>query len=387
VNAAAPGETLFVDGGVHRGPLVIRGPLTLIGANAPVIDGGGSGSVVVIQGDGVTFRGFVVRNSGRQVTEEAAGIKVTGDRHLVENNDVHDVYFGIHIGGGAGQIVRGNRIAPGERYGARPGHGISVWHARETRIERNRIFDARDGIYLSFTEDVHASENEVTRCRYGMHSMYSQNAVLAGNALTENLLGAALMMSDRLVLRGNRITRHRQGTAAYGLLLKDIGDLTAEQNTILSNRIGIYAEGVPSQPMRRAVLVRNTIAANEVGLALQSNAALILTENRIAENLTDVRALGRQLSSGMRWSQGGRGNSWGEYRGFDGDGDGVGDLPHQLDDTMDGLLRRNPLVQAFLYTPAHRAIEAAARMFPLFRQAPLAVDEHPLMTPMQGGAR
>ena len=67
----------------------------------------------------MTFRGFAVCNSGTQVTEEAAGIKLSGDRHIVEGNDIRDVYFGIHIGNGAGQVVRGNRIVPGERHGAR----------------------------------------------------------------------------------------------------------------------------------------------------------------------------------------------------------------------------------------------------------------------------
>ena len=387
IDSAAPGTTVVVDGGVHRGPLVIRGPLTVVGTNRPVIDGGGRGSVVTIEGSGVTFRGFVVRNSGRQVTEEAAGIKLTGDRHVVEDNDVHDVYFGIHLGSGSGQVIRANRIAPGERHGARPGHGVSVWHARDTKILQNQVTAARDGIYLSFTENVEATGNTVTGCRYGMHSMYSQNAVFAGNTLSANLLGAALMMSDRLVLRGNRIDRHREGTAAYGVLLKDIGDLIAEDNTIVANRVGIYAEAVPSQPSRTAVIAGNVIAGNEVGLALQSNAALTVRGNRIAENLTDVRALGRQLSPGMRWSAGGRGNSWSQYRGYDADRDGRGDIPHRADDAMDALVRKNPLALAFLYTPAHRALEAAARMFPHYRQAPLLVDEHPLMTPPDGGGR
>jgi hypothetical protein len=48
---------------------------------------------------------------------------------------------------------------------------------------------------------------------------------------------------------------------------------------------------------------------------------------------------------------------------------------------MDELLRRNGMAQAFLYTPAHLALESAARMFPLFRQGPLLTDEHPLMSP------
>ncbi len=330
-------------------------------------------------GDGVTFRGFTVRNSGRQVTEEAAGIKVTGNRHRIESNTITQVYFGIHIGAGTGSVVQDNIITPGQSHGARPGHGISAWNLKDAQLLRNRISDARDGIYLSFTEHILVASNVITGCRYGLHSMYSQDARFENNEATGNLLGAALMMSDRLALRGNRIQQHREGTAAYGILLKDIGDLVAEDNHVLANRVGIYAEAVPSNPSRQAIFARNVIAGNEVGLALQSNAALTMTGNRIADNLTDVRPLGKQLSADMRWSQDGRGNSWGQYRGFDADRDGIGDVPYALHDAMDALVRRNPLIQAFLYTPAHLAIEAAARMFPLYRQAPLLVDSHPLM--------
>jgi nitrous oxidase accessory protein len=255
-----------------------------------------------------------------------------------------------------------------------------VWNLKVGKVVRNRISDARDGIYLSFTEGVVVAGNTVTRCRYGLHSMYSQQATFQSNDASDNLLGAALMMSDRLVLRDNRIARNREGAAAYGVLLKDIGDLIAEGNQIVGNRVGIYAEGVPANPAREAVFTGNTIAGNEVGLALQSTAALTVAGNRIAENLTDVRPLGRELSAGMRWSRDGRGNWWSQYRGYDANGDGIGDVPHRLDDAMDALVRRNPLVQAFLYTPAHLAVEAAARMFPLYRQRPVLIDDRPLMS-------
>jgi nitrous oxidase accessory protein len=137
---------------------------------------------------------------------------------------------------------------------------------------------------------------------------------------------------------------------------------------------------VSPDPSQSAVFQRNVIAGNEVGLALQSTAALTFTGNRIAENLADVRPLGRTLSAGMRWTSGGRGNSWGQYRGYDADGDGIGDVPHRVGDAVDALLRRNPLIQAFLYTPAHLALEAGARMFPLYSERPFAVDERPLMS-------
>ena len=106
-----------------------------------------------------------------------------------------------------------------------------------------------------------------------------------------------------------------------------------------------------------------------------------------ADNLTDVRALGRRLTPAMRWSRDGRGNSWSQYRGYDADRDGIGDVPHRVVDTMDALVRRNPMAQAFLYTPAHLALEAAARMFPLMRQAPRLVDEHPEMAARNRGSR
>jgi nitrous oxidase accessory protein len=387
VDAAQPGDTLEVPAGDYAGPVTIRGPLTVITTAAATIDGGGHGSVVVIEGSGVLFRGFTVRNSGRDVTEEAAGITITGNGHVVEGNRIEDVYFGIHAGDGERVTIRDNVIIPGEHHGARPGHGISTWHLRDSTIAGNRISHARDGIYLSFTEKVSVTGNTVTGCRYGLHSMYSMNARFEGNQVEGNLLGAALMNSDRLVFRGNRIARHRDGPAAYGVLLKDIGDLVAEDNLILSNRIGIYAESVPSNPSSEAVLTRNLIAGNEVGLALQSTAALVVTGNQIAENLTDVRPLGRQLSAGMQWSRDGRGNSWSRYRGFDANGDGIGDVPFQLDDAMDALVRRNPSIQALLYTPAHLAIEAAARMFPVYRQPPVLVDRHPLLTPRSGAIR
>jgi nitrous oxidase accessory protein len=379
LDAAPRGSTVVVDGGIHRGPIVVRGPLEIVGMNGAIIDGGGTGSVVTLEGDGVRFRGFTVRNSGRQVTEEAAGISASGSGHRIDGNVVVDVYFGIHVEGGSGYAIQANRIAPGERHGARPGHGISLWHVRDSQVLRNHITQARDGIYLSFTDRVLVDGNQIGRCRYGLHSMYSERAEFSNNTVVGNLLGAALMMSDRLVLRRNRIERHRDGAAAYGVLLKDIGDLLAVDNDVSANRVGVYAEGVPTGATREARFAGNVIAGNDVGLALQSNAALTMSANRIAENLTDVRALGRQLSPAMRWSVEGRGNSWSQYRGYDADGDGLGDLPHRVDDAMEAVVRRHPSAQAFLYTPAHLAIDAAARMFPLFRQPPLLIDEHPLM--------
>jgi nitrous oxidase accessory protein len=380
ISAAARGSTVFVEAGIYRGRIVIEGPLTLVGVDRPVIDGGGDGSVVTISGEGVVFRGFEVRHSGRAVTQEAAGIKVTGSGHRIEDNIVDDVYFGIHLADGGSNWVIGNRITPGHRPGARPGHAVSLWHQNDTRILDNHISKARDGIYLTFADNVLAENNFITGCRYGVHSMYSEDSTFVCNSLSMNLLGSALMYSNGLEMRCNRIADHREGATAYGVLLKDIDDLVMENNLIIGNRVGIYADSTPLGPGREAIVRGNVILGNDSALALQSNVGLTFYGNLVTNNLIDVRTQGSGLSSRNRWSVDGRGNYWDQYQGYDQDGDGIGDIPYRYELVMNEMIQRTPLVRAFIYTPASQALERAARLFPLYTPDPLLVDAHPMMS-------
>jgi nitrous oxidase accessory protein len=380
IDETTPGRIVTIHGGTHRGPIVIRGPMTVVGIDWPVVDGGGSGSVIQIEGDGVVLRGFHIRGSGRHVSEEAAGIKVRGSGHLIESNRVEDVYFGIHLSDGSGNVVRGNHIVPGERRGERPGHGVSLWYQQETQVVSNRIAHARDGVYLSFADDVRVEDNEVEESRYGVHSMSSKRTSLERNRLRRNLLGCALMYSQEIVMRGNLIENHREGATAYGILLKDIDELLLEENALLGNRVGIYADSTPLGADRKAIVRGNLFSGNDTALALQSTVRLTFVGNRVEDSLTAVRTEGATLSAN-RWSEDGRGNYWDDYHGYDRDGDGIGDLPYRYETVMNEIVRRGPLARAFVYTPAHLALETASRLFPVFRTEPLVVDEFPLMIP------
>lgn len=379
IDRAPAGATLAVAGGVHAGPIWIDKPLTLLGREGAVIEGDGRGSVVEIEGSDVTVRGFTLRGSGRAITAEAAGIKAIGDRHLFADNRIEDVYFGVHLADGEGSVVRGNRIAPGERDGVRPGHAVSLWYQRGVAIEGNVISDARDGIYLSFADDVRVVDNEVTGSRYGVHSMYSRASTFLGNRLEGNLVGTALMYSSGLTMRCNRIERHRRGATAYAILLKDIDDLLIEGNLLAGNRVGIYADSTPLGRDTEARVRGNLFIGNDAALALQSTARLTFVANTLLDNLLSVRAEGGRVSAKSRWSEDGRGNYWDDYNGFDHDGDGVGDVAYRFEAVMNELIQRRPSARAFLFTPAHLALESAARMFPLFRPEPLVVDTSPLM--------
>jgi nitrous oxidase accessory protein len=314
------------------------------------------------------------------VSEEAAGIKARGSGHLIESNRIEDVYFGIHLSDGSRNVVRGNVVVPGERHGERPGHGVSLWYQKDARVLSNVVSRARDGIYLSYADEVRVEDNEVSDSRYGVHSMNSARSTFERNRLRENLLGAALMYSQALTMRRNLIADHREGATAYGILLKDIGELLLEDNVIAGNRVGIYADSVPLGRGTEALVQGNYLLGNDTAIALQASVRLTFVENRLESNLTAVRSEGAALVSNV-WSRNGRGNYWDDYRGYDRDGDGIGDLPYRSEAVMNEMLRRDPLVRAFVYTPAHVALESAARLFPVFRPQPLVVDEHPLMEP------
>ena len=386
IAAASPGDTIIVDGGIHHGPVHIDKTLSLVARGGAVIDGRGDGTVVSIDADGVSFTGFTIRNSGRRTVDEPAGIRVRGSRHRIAANVIHDVQFGIHAMEGASNQFVDNTIVTGRGHGYRGGDAINVWYVRDSLISGNRIANARDGIYLSFTDGIRVENNTVTASRYGVHSMFSENIRVERNRLQDNLLGAALMNSNKLVFSGNFVADNRRGSTAYGVLLKDIGDLDLQNNHLVRNRVGIYADNAPDRSDRAAVIRQNLLLGNETGMALQSNVRVAVSENSFIDNLTDVRSEGGTLSRNA-WSVGGRGNFWSSHRAVDGNGDGVGDFPFVPESAMSSLIQKNTSVRAFLYTPAHQILELAVRMFPIFRTAPLLVDDSPLVSPAHATRR
>jgi hypothetical protein len=81
------------------------------------------------------------------------------------------------------------------------------------------------------------------------------------------------------------------------------------------------------------------------------------------------------------WSLGGRGNYWSDYRGYDADGDGVGDRPYRPEPPFAGALDEHPTLRFFQFTLAQQAIDTASDMFPVYRYDPVIEDAGPLMDP------
>jgi nitrous oxidase accessory protein len=372
VEKAAPGDTIVVRGGVHPGPLVVRKPVRLLGEGRPVIDGRGHGSVVRLEAPGVELDGFVVRSSGDVLEREDVGVLVTAADVRVVGNSLEDVLFGVYLRQAPRCVVRGNRLHGKNLPVPRRGDLIRLWYSDDAIIADNTTSGGRD-VVLWYSNHLTIRDNHVSQGRYGLHFMYCHDATVAGNRLRDNSVGAFLMYSQRLLLRQNWIASNR-GPSGYAIGLKDMVDYQVSANVLVGNKVGVFLENA------RGGLDGNLVIDNDRAIVIfpsaQGNRFL---DNSFRDNGEQVAIQGYSATMSTNLWQG---NFWSDYRGYDRDGDGDGDIPYRPMRLFERLSDRQPTLKLFAENPAAQAIDFAARALPIFEPRPTIVDQRPRMRPM-----
>lgn len=392
IDAAEPGSDLRLESGSYRGGVVIDKPLRLIGEDWPVVDGGGKGTVIEVTASDVRIEGLVIRNSGDVLNKDDSGVIARKPRVEIVGNRLEDVLFGTFLTRSPESLVSGNTIGAKDLGIARRGDPIRVWESGRTRIEHNVINGGRDAV-LWFSDGLVIRDNRFIGGRYGVHFMYAHDAVIERNEFRDNSVGAFLMFSHRIVMRENVIASS-YGPSGYGIGFKDCDGAEIEGNRVVGNRVGIYLDGSPFSSGVYQHFRNNVVAYNDVGVQfLPSVKRNVFTENAFIENRAQVSVSGGGfVASENEWSVDGVGNHWGDYAGYDADSDGVGDVEYRADDLFSDLSDRHPNLTFFTETPAARAVDLAARAFPVFRPDPKAIDTAPLVgmpsippSPIEGG--
>ncbi|HEU4700452.1 MAG TPA: nitrous oxide reductase family maturation protein NosD [Gemmatimonadales bacterium] len=372
VAAARAGDTVVVRAGRYPGLLVVDRPLALLGEPGAVLDGERRGTVVTVQADSVTLRGFTIEHAGREMNHDQAAVKLEQCRGCrVLDNTLRDPLHGIYLlGSDSSEIARNVITGAADLVDNSRGNGIHLFRSTGNRVVGNRIRGTRDGIYFSFASGNTVTDNDVAGVRYGLHYMYSDDNRFERNVFTRNAAGAAIMFSKRIVFRENVFARHT-GYRAYGILLQTAEQVVAERNRIEGNLTGLFLDGCINDVFRD-----NLIAGNGIGVdVLASAEGNTFTGNVFEGNRTAVRKV---LGNGENaWDEAGRGNWWGDARVFDLDGDGIGDRPYVVGDAYAALAAARPALELFGGTVAAGALAWAEDAFPVFAP-PRVADAHPL---------
>ena len=368
--SARAGDTIWIESGVHReATITIDRRVVLTGDSGAVLDGGNATHILRIEADDVVVTGLHFRNVTPSHVEDRAAIRIGEVRGCrIERNVIDNAFFGIYLAGSEGCRVSDNVLRARRATEDRSGNGIHLWTARDIEVTGNRVEGHRDGIYLEFTHGALVSGNVSQRnIRYGLHFMYSDDCRYERNRFEANGAGVAVMYTKRVTMNANRFEQS-WGSAAYGLLLKEVYDATLTGNVFMGNTTGLVADGATRLEARGNVFEKNGWAVRL--LASTQDASFV--NNIFAGNTFDVATNSR--ASSARFA----GNFWDEYRGYDLDHDGRGDVPHHPVGLFSMIVSANEPSLVLLRSPIQVVLDAAERAFPTLTPETL-VDASPRM--------
>jgi nitrous oxidase accessory protein len=197
--------------------------------------------------------------------------------------------------------------------------------------------------------------------------MYSDDCRYVANTFRRNGSGVAVMYTKRIEMTNNRF-EDNWGAASYGLLLKEILEPVLYGNHFTRNTVGLLVDGVTRLRAERNDFVDNGWAVKLMASAQDGS----FTANEFRGNTFDVATNSRETTATFA------GNYWDDYKGYDLNRDGVGDVPYHPVRLFSLLVAQNEPVLIALRSPFVTLLDLAERVLPSLTPETLA-DGSPSM--------
>lgn len=376
VAGAAPGSVLLLSPGVHEGRVVIDRALTIWGSREAIVRSPGQGTTIEVTAADVELLGFSIEGSGRRFEDTDAAVHIKGDDALVQGLRITDALFGIAASGVHRARIEENEIvgSGAPEYGMR-GDAIRLWEVRDAVVARNHVTDARD-IVVWYSPGNEIRDNYVERGRYGTHFMYSSRNRVLGNVYLQDLVGVFVMYCDNVDVIGNLVAG-ADPNEGMGLGIKEAGNVTATGNRIVRCPTGVFVDTSPIQISHRNRFHGNSVEFCDTGILFHSSEK----QNEFVDNTFHgcaiaVRVDGNGDATHVDW----RSNYFDDYAGFDLDGDGIGDVPHEPRSLAGQLTSTREVFRFFRGTPALGLLDVVSRVLPLLTPAVVFSDPAPRLS-------
>lgn len=283
INAANPGDTVFVSLGTYYENVIVNKTLSLLGENweTTIIDGNSSGTLIMCsEVSDARICNFTIQN-GQNGVSLYQTTNITISQNLVQNVSGS----GIFIEDSEQAHVKGNEIVNN-------GVGVASWdYVTDCVFEENNIAgNAEGGINAgeSFWLENSIIGNNITDNQYYGVSLYSYHAMASGNSIVGNNIanneGGILLYSSCV---NNTVSENNiWANAGWGISLESgPNNNSISGNIITDNENGILMNTGMSICSNNSV-VGNKLEANEgYGILLQYAINNSLSGNNIAYNL------------------------------------------------------------------------------------------------------
>lgn len=372
VDAAPAGSILRPPPGAYSGPVVLKKPLIIEGGGQVTIDAGDRGTVFSLEADGAVLRGIHLAGSGDNHDTDDSCIDVRGHNNVLEDLVVDNCLFGIDLKQSNNNIVRRNKVRSKPRDLGVRGDGIRLWYSNNNLIENNLVTDSRDMVAWYSHRNIYRG-NEGRRSRYSIHFMFANNNIVENNRFIDNAVGIYFMYMEGGGARNNLIS-HATGATGMALGFKEASNIFIDDNEIIYSAVGVGSDLSPFQPDTTIRFNRNRFAYN--GIAVQLTSELggnVLNDNVFEGNLTDIFQAGRGKGDQNKWA----GNFFDSYQGFDRDGDGFGDKPHEHFAYADQIWMEIPAARFFKVSPVMELLDFLERLAPFSSPELQLRDERP----------
>jgi len=361
INAANPGDTVYVEAGTYHENILVNKTLSIIGENMcnTTIDGDSPvKDVVYVCANHVNVTGFRICNSlaagvsivnahycsisKSNMTDNDRGIWLNSSSHnnIIENEIVGVVCVYLFfsnttsvvgnnirsIGGGTGiqlqyscnNNIAGNNITDGTTI-------LVSSSSSNNSIAENNITNGLHGVYFSSSSNNKVTGNNITDCGDGVYVYHCSNNSIAENNITRGQCGVRLEFSSGNNITSNNITNSQDGVYA----ISSSGESIIGNNIMANTQRGIYLSSTGSG------IIGNNITKNAIGVYLfYPSAGNTFHHNNFINNTQQVGLY--QYTYENAWDDGSQGNYWSDYlvRYPDAkeiDGSGIGDTPYVID--------------------------------------------------------
>ncbi|MEW6702358.1 MAG: nitrous oxide reductase family maturation protein NosD, partial [Bacteroidota bacterium] len=248
------------------------------------------------------------------------------------------------------------------------GNGIHLWYSSNITIRGNSIEGHRDGMYLEFVRKSRIENNlSKKNLRYGLHFMFSDSCSYSSNTLVNNGAGVAVMYTHYVSMTNNKF-EHNWGGASYGLLLKEISNSIIEKNLFYKNSSGIYFEGCNRISTKQNNFVENGWAVRLMANSMENS----FEQNNFIGNSFDISTNSIQNYNSFN------NNYWSDYKGYDLNKDGTGDVPYRPVKLFSVIIEKNRPTLILLRSFFVELLNIAENIFPALTPNTL-LDNKPSM--------